>query len=205
LACSRITHTECRCRPGWPPASRWEFFITALEQIERLIEPTLKAMGFELVLVRMHGGSRPRLQIMAEPVEAARGMTVDDCAEISHAVSAILDVNDPISGAYVLEVSSPGLDRPLVRPEHFARFKGERAKLETELPIGGRRRFVGRLDGIVDGDVLLTPEEGGDGGSLRVPLAGLRKARLAPPEIMQAAPKPSAQDKKRKGKGNDGA
>jgi ribosome maturation factor RimP len=182
-----------------------EFFVTALENIERLIEPTLKAMGFELVLARMHGGSRPRLQIMAEPVDLARGMTVDDCADISHAVSAVLDVNDPIAGTYVLEVSSPGLDRPLVKAEHFSRFQGERAKLETELPIEGRRRFVGRLEGLVDGDVLLTPDEGGDTGSLRVPLAGLRKAKLVPPNVVQASPKPTGRGRKRKGKGNDGA
>ena len=162
-------------------------------------------MGFELVAVRMHGGSRPKLQVMAEPQDRARGMTVDDCADISHAVSAVLDVHDPIPGAYTLEVSSPGLDRPLVRPEHFARFRGERARLETELPIAGRRRFVGRLEGVVAGDVLLTPEEGAAETPLRLPLAALRKAKLAPQAPAPAAAKRVPGKKKRKGRGNDGA
>jgi ribosome maturation factor RimP len=173
-----------------------------LEPIERLIEPTLRSMGFELVAVRMLGGARPRLQVMAEPLDVAHGMTVEDCADISHAVSALLDVEDPIPGAYTLEVSSPGLDRPLVRKEHFERFRGERARLETETPIDGRRRFLGRLGGL-EGDAVVIEVEG---GPIHVPLSLIKKAKLtATEEALTAEPKPGAPGRKRKGKRKDGA
>ena len=131
-------------------------------------------------------------------------MTVDDCAEISHAVSAVLDVHDPIAGAYTLEVSSPGLDRPLVRPEHFERFRGERARLETTMLFDGRRRFVGLLGGVDHDHVLITPEEGGDGGPVRLPIGGLRKAKLVPPTAVPSVPQ-RARGGKRKGRENHGA
>jgi len=131
-------------------------------------------MGFELVLVRVMGKERRTLQVMAEPIDRDRQMTVDDCAEISHAISAVLDVADPIAGAYALEVSSPGLDRPLVRPTDFARFAGEEVRLETGLPIEGRKRFTGTLRGLEGDDVLL--ESGGE--VLRLPLPQVSKARL---------------------------
>ena len=164
-------------------------------------------MGFEVVLVRMHGGSRARLQVMAEPLDRERGMTVDDCAEISHAVSALLDVADPLPDAYTLEVSSPGLDRPLTRPEHFERFVGERARLETETPIDGRRRFLGRLSGFEDGRVLLEVEEpGGEVDLVRLPLEDLKRAKLTVVEdVVAQAPKASGRGKKRKGKKDHGA
>jgi ribosome maturation factor RimP len=139
-----------------------------------MIEPTLRDMGFELVLVRVMGDRRRTLQVLAEPIDRSRLMTVEDCAEISHALSAVLDVADPIKEPYSLEVSSPGIDRPLVRREDFARFAGDEAKLETDLPIDGRRRFTGTLRGLEGEDVLI--ESGG--GTVRVPFRSVRKARL---------------------------
>ncbi len=97
------------------------------ERIAKLITPAIEAMGFELVRVQVSGRQRPTLQIMAEP-NSGRAMSVDDCAEISRAISAVLDVEDPISGAYSLEVSSPGIDRPLTRAKDYERFIGPRGE-----------------------------------------------------------------------------
>ncbi len=117
-------------------------------------------MGFELVQVQMVGG---RLQVMIERADGGE-LIVDQCADASHAISALLDVADPISSSYVLEVSSPGIDRPLVRRKDFERFSGFEARIEMTKPIAGRRRFRGRLLGIdgeavkidvADGEVLL--------------------------------------------------
>ncbi len=115
--------------------------------VERLIAPTLEAMGYEVVRVRMVPKGRPTLQVMAERRDGP-GPTADECAEISRVVSALLDVADPIAGAYELEISSPGIDRPLVRRGDFERFAGHEAKIETRRPIDGRRRFRGRLAGV---------------------------------------------------------
>ena len=138
-------------------------------------------MGFELILVRVMGNLRKTVQVLAEPADHARAMTVEDCADISHALSAVLDVADPIQGAYTLEVSSPGLDRPLVRPADYARFAGEEAKVETALPIGdGRRRFTGILRGLEGEDVLI--ESGGE--TVRIPFAAIRKGKLVLTEAL---------------------
>jgi ribosome maturation factor RimP len=142
--------------------------------IAPLIEPTIADLGFELVLVRMLGGSRPTLQIMAEPVDRTRTMTVEDCAQISHAVSAVLDVADPIASAYSLEVSSPGLDRPLVKAADYDRFRGLEARVEMAQPLDGRKRFQGRLQGVAGDAVVI--EVGA--GVLNLPLAGIKKAKL---------------------------
>src|SRR5215467_7055411 len=111
-----------------------------------MIEPALAAMGYRLVRVLMTSGRRPTLQVMAERLDDLP-ITLDDCAEISHSVSAILDVADPIAGAYTLEISSPGIDRPLVRAQDYDRFSGFEARIELARPIEGRRRFRGRLLG----------------------------------------------------------
>ena len=114
-----------------------------IRQVESIITPSIEAMGYHVVLVRMTGGSQRTLQIMAEHPGDACMMTVDDCAAISRTVSALLDVEDPISGAYHLEVSSPGIDRPLILPPDYARYAGFEAKIETTVPINGQRRFRG--------------------------------------------------------------
>jgi ribosome maturation factor RimP len=128
-------------------------------RIVTLIEPSLQDMGFELVRVQIGGGQRPVLQIMADPADG-RAMTVDDCALISQAVSALLDVDDPIASAYTLEVSSPGIDRPLTRLKDFERFKGFEARLETILPLDGRKRFKGILYGVEEDRILIVLDDG---------------------------------------------
>jgi ribosome maturation factor RimP len=123
-----------------------------------IVTPMIESLGFELVRLRLMGGKRAVLQIMADRPEG--GIEVDDCAKISRAVSAVLDVEDPISGEYVLEVSSPGIDRPLTRMKDFERYAGYEARLETGELIDGRKRFKGVLQGVEDGEVLIEIPEG---------------------------------------------
>lgn len=144
-------------------------------------------MGYELVRVHLSGGQRPILQIMAERRDGA-AMTVDDCAAISRDVSALLDVVDPIPHAYTLEVSSPGIDRPLVREADYARFAGFVARIETDSPIEGRRRFQGRIVGLEDGFVIVKSEK----EAYRVPYARIQKAKLVLTDDLIAATVPPA-------------
>ena len=127
--------------------------------VEAMIAPALGGMGYGVVRVKIIGAARPTLQIMAERLDAG-GMTVEDCAAISRVVSGILDVEDPIYSAYTLEVSSPGLDRPLVRPDDFERFAGLEAKIELLSALDGRRRYRGVLAGCADDVVTIVSEEG---------------------------------------------
>ena len=117
--------------------------------ISHIIEDALNALGFSLVRVQFSVGQagRNQLQIMTEPTED-REMTVEDCEMLSRHISVLLDVDDPIASAYVLEVSSPGIDRPLTRIEDFNRFSGELAKITLRRMLDGRRRFRGRLTGL---------------------------------------------------------
>lgn len=127
-------------------------------RLAEIITPVIEDMGYELVRVRLMSGKTSTLQIMAEKPDG--GIEVDDCAEISNAVSAVLDVEDPILDAYTLEVSSPGIDRPLTRLKDFEEFEGYEAKLETSELIDGRKRFKGVLAGVEDDEVLINIEEG---------------------------------------------
>lgn len=127
-------------------------------RMAEIITPVIEDMGYELVRVRLMGGKAHILQIMAE--KPTGGIEVDDCADISNAVSAVLDVEDPITEAYTLEVSSPGIDRPLTRLKDFEEFEGYEAKLETSELIDGRKRFKGMLAGVEDNEVLINVEEG---------------------------------------------
>jgi len=132
---------------------------TAMDRrMTEIIIPVLEDMGYELVRLRLMGGEVATLQIMADKPEG--GIEVDDCAAISNAVSAVLDVEDPITDAYTLEVSSPGIDRPLTRLKDFEAFEGYEAKLETSELIDGRKRFKGQLAGIEDDEVLINVSEG---------------------------------------------
>ena len=142
-------------------------------EVERLIAPTLADMGYDIVRVMLSGDRRARLQVMIERDDLS-AITVDDCAAASRAASAILDVEDPIAEAYTLEVSSPGMDRPLTRLADFARFAGREARIELRQPLAGRRRFSGRLLGVEGEAVLL--DRGGERFSL--PFADLIKAKL---------------------------
>lgn len=163
--------------------------MAAEKRIADLIAPTLEAMGFQLVRVKLIGTQRPVLQIMFERETGGAphdgGITVEDCAEASRAVSAVLDVEDPISGAYRLEVSSPGLDRPLTRPADFERFKGFAARVELERPLEGRKRFHGRLGGLAGDAVLLRDEE--KGAEARLPVADIASAKLVVTDDLIAA------------------
>jgi len=127
-------------------------------RMAEIITPVLEDMGYELVRVRLMSGKATTLQIMADKPNG--GIEVDDCAAISNAVSATLDVEDPILDAYTLEVSSPGIDRPLTRLKDFETYEGYEAKLETAELQGGQRRFKGVLAGIDGEDVLINIEEG---------------------------------------------
>ena len=127
-------------------------------RMAEIITPVIEDLGYELVRVRLMSGKTTLLQIMADKPDG--GIEVDDCAVISNAVSAVLDVEDPILDAYALEVSSPGIDRPLTRLKDFAMFEGYEAKIETGELIGGRRRFKGELAGVEGEEVLINIEEG---------------------------------------------
>lgn len=142
-------------------------------RVEELIAPSLEALGFELVRVRYGGSGRPTLQIMIERRDH-KPMTVDDCATASKSISALFDVEDPIGGAYNLEVSSPGLDRPLTRISDFERFAGFHAKIEMTAPIDGRTRLRGQVLGVENGKVRISADE----GSAVVPFETIKKAKL---------------------------
>ena len=132
---------------------------TAIDRrLAEIVTPTIEGLGYELVRIRLMGGNTKTLQIMADRPEG--GIDVDDCGKISVAVSAVLDVEDPIEDAYHLEVSSPGIDRPLTRLKDFDAWKGYEAKIETSEMIDGRKRFKGQIAGTEDDEVLIEIEEG---------------------------------------------
>jgi ribosome maturation factor RimP len=143
-----------------------------LRRIEEIVAPTVVGMGYELVRVAMSKGGT--LQIMIEPADG-RAMDVEACALLSRTLSAVLDVEDPIPGTYTLEVSSPGIDRPLTRPKDYARWAGHLARLETAEPVAGRRRFKGTLLGLSDDMVRLRLD---DGTETAVPLSAVSRAKL---------------------------
>ena len=127
-------------------------------RLAEIVTPVIEDMGLELVRIRLMSGKSTTLQIMAD--KAGGGIEVDDCAQISIAVGAVLDVEDPILDEYTLEVSSPGIDRPLTRLKDFDDYEGYEAKIETSELIDGRRRFKGVLAGIEGDEVLINVAEG---------------------------------------------
>jgi ribosome maturation factor RimP len=128
-------------------------------RIAEIVTPTVEGLGVEVVRVRLLGGRLKTIQIMADRPDG--GIEVDDCAKISTAVSAVMDVDDPLDEAYTLEVSSPGIDRPLTRLKDFEAWAGYEAKIETAELIDGRRRFKGLLAGTEGDEVLITLDEAG--------------------------------------------
>ncbi len=153
-------------------------------KIAALVLPTLEGMGYELVRVVIQGKGSRILQVMAERQDRA-AMSVEDCARLSRAVSAVLDVADLIQWPYVLEVSSPGFERPLTRMGDFSRFTGSETRLETWRSIAGRRRFRGRLLGINEaGAVRLALHEGRE---VVIPHAEVAKAKLVFTDELAAA------------------
>jgi len=167
---------------GWP--SRAAFFVlddtehpllSGLEgKIAAIISPTLAHMGFELVRVAVLGRDRPTVQIMADRADGSQ-ISIEDCEAISHQLSAVLDVEDPMPGHWTLEVSSAGIDRPLTRVKDWNRFAGHLAKAETGIPVEGRRRFSGIVLGA---DAHYARLRLDDGSEAALPLQDIRKARL---------------------------
>ncbi len=161
------------------------------DQLAALLRPVVEGLGFdlwELEYGTRQGGAllrvyidRPRHGATDAPAQdeaSESGITVDDCARVSHAVSEVMDKEDPVPGEYTLEVSSPGLDRVLRTAAHFERFVGDLARVEMRVPIGGRKRFTGRLLKVEGGNILL--DAGADGGEVTLPVDAVHKARLVP-------------------------
>jgi ribosome maturation factor RimP len=150
---------------------------TAIDRrLAEIVRPVIEGMGFELIRIRLMGGATRVLQIMADKPEG--GIEVDDCGEISTAVSAVLDVEDPIEENYILEVSSPGIDRPLTRLKDFEIWKGWEARIETSELIDGRRRFKGYLSGVEGDEVLITLDEGKEEVTIGLKFDWLSDAKL---------------------------
>lgn len=144
------------------------------DRLNELLEPIVDDLGYELVYLELIGESGDRTLRLF--IDHPGGIGLEDCEAVSREVSAALDVEDPISGNYRLEVSSPGLDRPLAKAEHFQQFEGQEAKVQMQFPIDGRRRFRGRILG-VEADVVRLDV---DGVEVELAIAGIERARLVP-------------------------
>ena len=160
---------------------RWPTFYLVIEMrqdfqmLRRIVAATVEAMGYELVGVEFH--PRPGNALLRVYIDGENGITLDDCQQVSHQLSGVLDVEDPIAGPYTLEISSPGLDRPLFEAKHFARFAGVVVRIQLREPLDGRRKLVGHLLGMRGDDVVIA---GSDGQEWEVPLERIEKARLVP-------------------------
>lgn len=141
--------------------------------LQDLIEPVVEKEGFELVRVMTIGQANPTLQVMIDTLDGT-DITVDDCAAVSHALSNMLDEKDPIENRYSLEVSSPGLDRPLTKLKHFERWIGYEIKLETEDKVENRKRFKGKIKSVDGENIVLTT----DLEQYTIPFSAVAKAKL---------------------------
>lgn len=144
------------------------------ERLTQLLEPLVESLGYELLLLEYSPQGRSALLRMY--LDAPGGVTLGDCEQVSREAAALLDVEDPIKTPYQLEVSSPGLDRPLTKPVHFERFAGHKARVELETPINGQRRFVGVIAGINTDAVRLAAEK----GEVQLAFSAISRARLVP-------------------------
>jgi ribosome maturation factor RimP len=154
------------------------------KKIERIITPTAESMGYEIVRIMLIGAGKPTLQVMAEKPDGS--MPVDDCGRLSQAISAVLDVENVMEGAYFLEVSSPGIDRPLTRLKDFEKYAGYEAKIEIDPAQNGRKRFKGRLKGVQGDDVVVIDDE--QHGPAALPFDIIQKAKLLlTDELLKAA------------------
>jgi ribosome maturation factor RimP len=142
------------------------------DRLKNLVEPVVTAMGYEAVGLEFDA----RVQTLRVYIDRPEGITLDDCETVSHQLSGLLDVEGPISGKYSLEISSPGLDRPLFTPAQFQRFTGREVRLQTRLPLEGRRHFKGRILAADEEKVRLEVE----GAELEIPFGGIDVARLVP-------------------------
>jgi len=143
------------------------------DELAKLLEPAVERLGYELVDLEVHLGGKGLVRLYIDKPE---GIDLEDCETVSRAVSALLDVEDPVPGNYNLEVSSPGLDRKLTKAEHFQRFTGETVKVQMRFPIEGRRRFRGTLVSSDDENIVVDV----DGESHSLPLKTIDTARLVP-------------------------
>jgi len=177
------------CYGGWP--SRAAFFVLDVDpqtqpleaRLAAIVTPTLEDMGYELVRVALIGRDRPTVQIMADRTDGEQ-MSVEDCETISRALGAVIDVADPLPGAWTLEISSAGIDRPLTRVKDWNRFAGHLARAETAEPINGRKRFSGVILGADDSAARLRLD---DGTEVALPMDDIRRAKLVLTEALIAA------------------
>ena len=146
-----------------------------MRDLAQLFEPVIESMGYELVGVEYQGGSTGG-GLLRVYIDSEDGISADDCQKVSYQVSGVLDVEDPIPGHYTLEISSPGLDRMLFRPEDFERFAGQLVKLRAASPVDGRRNFKGRLVGMRDGQVVIEQDD----GEVSLAYEQVDQARLVP-------------------------
>jgi ribosome maturation factor RimP len=155
--------------------------FTAASHLEPVFEPVIEKAGFRLVRLRIMGGRSKTLQIMAERADGS--MDVEGCSTLSHALLDFIETEDPIEGDYEIEVSSPGIDRPLTRLSDFTRWKGHEAKVELTAPLDGRKRFRGKLDGLDGNDVVITSQ----GNRIQFPFRSVLEAKLVlTDELIQA-------------------
>ena len=143
-----------------------------MSHLEPILEPAIEAAGYKLVRLRLMGGKTKTLQIMAERPDGT--MSVEDCAVLSHALLDFIEREEPLEGDYELEVSSPGIDRPLTRLMDFARYAGHEAKVELAAPLEGRKRFRGKLLGLDGTDVVIETQ----GARVSFPFKGVTEAKL---------------------------
>lgn len=174
----RRFQVELGCTGSGPRAhfcvSGAEIMRVTLDGLRNMLEPGIRALGYELVDIEYKGdGSRNMLRLF---IDRPAGINVDDCATVSRQVSAVLDVEDPIPEQYTLEVSSPGLDRPLVKREDFERYAGETVKLRMSEAVLGRKNFKGTLVGVDDEMVLVDVDQ----ERFRLPMSRIERARLVP-------------------------
>jgi ribosome maturation factor RimP len=146
----------------------------SLKHLWDLFEPVVNGMGYELIEIEYQ--PNPKYGVLRLFIDKASGIQVEDCSAVSRQISAVIDVEDPVSGKFNLEISSPGLDRPLRRAEDFVQFSGEVAKIKTSMPFEGQRNFKGLLKGMEEDLVIVECED----KEVRLPITAIDKARLVP-------------------------
>jgi ribosome maturation factor RimP len=152
--------------------------VDILKKVEEILEPSLTHMGYDIVRIQMSGLKRKTLQIMIDRSDG-QGITLEDCETVSRYSSVLLDESDPITGAYSLEISSPGMDRPLVKPKHFQKYQGHEITVKTHLAIGNRKTFYGTLESATDTEItLLARINDKETENLTIPFADIKSAKL---------------------------
>ena len=164
-------------RPLWGLKIGAAAIFTAASHLEPVFEPVLEQAGFKLVRLRIMGGASKTLQIMAERADGS--MDVQGCTQLSHALLDFIEAENPIEGDYEIEVSSPGIDRPLTRMSDFTRWKGHEAKIELTAPLDGRKRFRGQLEGLDGNDVVITSQnQASQNQRIQFPFHSVHEAKL---------------------------